>query len=110
MSPTELEIFIKKRGWIKVAEAGPNDPPGSLSNSKKDGSRDLYLIECAKDDSRTTLYLLGYGLDADLGKVRLAKIDPTKLKVIKEIKRGDSFEMEITTDRGIHTKIRIYHK
>lgn len=45
-----------------------------------------------------------------MGIMRIAEVDPTKLELIKELKAGESFEMEIQTDRGNKAKIRITHR
>lgn len=97
--------------WIRVIAVHPTDPMGSLSNNKSDGSRDLYLYECAKDDSKSTIYTSGVGADAEAGRFRAVLLNRSKLKVVKELREGEVFEMEVVTDRVKEKrKVRFTHK
>ena len=114
MAPCELEVYIPtQEKWVKVIENKLGDPPGSFSNVKPDGKREIYLVECAKDDSQTTISRSGLGVDAELGErgeLRVVIPDSERMEVVKSIRKGESFEMEIATDRGTHSKIRITHR
>lgn len=111
MAPLHIEAFNPARKeWVRVGDVYSTDPPGTMSNNKPDGSRELYQFACAKDDSKSTIYRSGLGVDIEIGRFRGAIIDPLKLEVVKELKREESFEMDIKTDRNpVVTKIRFTH-
>ena len=103
MSPLRIEAYNPEVDkWAFVGEIKPNDPPGSVSDNKPDGKRDVYLFECEKDDSKSIIYRSGFGADIELegGKLRKVEMDPSRLEVVKEIKPGESHEMTIKTDRS----------
>ena len=58
MSPLNLEIYSPNRTWIKVAEIRRGDLPGSISDNKSDGSRDVYMFGCLPDDSKSAARIL----------------------------------------------------
>lgn len=113
MSPSKAEVYIpNKERWVDLGEQPPGSPPGSFSNVRENGAREIILFECAEDDSETRVYKSGFGLDAELGEegeLRQVIYDPEKLETIKALKKGESHEMEIKTDRNIQSKIRISH-
>lgn len=114
MAPCEIEFYQEGPGrWLKIGKVRPGEPPGSMSNNKRGGIREIILFECAGDDSQTTIYRSGQGADAELGekgKLRLVLPNPEKLEILKTLKRGESYEMEITTDRGHKERIRFSQK
>ncbi|HEY5601343.1 MAG TPA: hypothetical protein VIK81_04665 [Patescibacteria group bacterium] len=112
MSPLSVEIYNPEaRNWVKAGEVKPGDPPGSISDNKTDGSRDIYMFDCAPDNSKSTIYRSSFGADVDLGTVRVVTSDPSRLETIKELKTGESFEMEVKTDRSPESRrIRFVHK
>ena len=112
MSPLRIEGYNStSREWINVGEVKPGDPPGSISDNKPDGSRDLYMFECVPDDSKSTIYRSGFGADVDMGHVRAVVPDPSRLEVVKELGRGEAFELEVKTDRSPEPrKIRFTHR
>lgn len=109
MAPCEFEIHVQEK-WIKIGEVGPGDRPGSFSNVLPSRTRELYIFECAPDNSKTTIYKSGSGIDIELENLRAVIPDPTKFTVERELKPGDSYKKDITTTRGTQTKIRLTHK
>lgn len=109
MSPLNLETYGPNMNWIKIGEVEPGDPPGSMSNNKPDGSRDIYIFECLPDDSKSVIYRSRAGLDTEIGPVRA--LTTTGADIIKEIKRGDEpYEMKIKTDKSPEPRqIRFTH-
>lgn len=114
MSPLRIEVYNPERNsWIQAGEVKPGDPPGSISSNKPDGSRDVYMFDCAPDDSKSTIQRSGFGVDAELAEGRLRAVvpDPSRLEVVKELKPGESYEMTIKTDRSPQPRqIRFTHK
>lgn len=112
MSPLRVEIYNPEaRNWIKIGEVKPNDLPGSISDNKSDGSRDVYMFECAADNSKSTIYRSGFGADIDLGSMRVVSPDPSQLEVVKELNKNESFEMVVKTDKSPGPRrIRFSHK
>ena len=112
MSPLKVEISRDGSRWIPVGpELTGNHPSASMSNNKDDGSRELIFFECAKDDSKSTIYRSGAGIDMDLGVLRVSEIDVSRLEVIRELLRGESFEMDVRTDRSSEKlRVRFTHK
>lgn len=111
MAPLSIEIYNQGVDlWIKAGELKPGDQPGSLSDNKPDGSRDIYLFECAPDDLSSTVYRSEVGADIEVGQLRV--VDPVgNLEVIKRLKQGESFEMEIKTDKSPEPhRIRFTHR
>lgn len=112
MAPLHIEIFHPEyKEWLRVGKVHPTDPPGSISDNKPDGKRDLYQFECEKDDSKSTIYRSGLGVDMEVGtRFREAIIDPSKLEIVKELKKGESFEMDVKSDKSpTSRKIRFTH-
>jgi len=111
MSPLRIEAFnpVDKQ-WVRVGEVRPTDPPGSISDNKPDGKRDIFMFKCERDDSKSIIYRSGIGIDEEVGRFRVIT-DFSKLEVVKELKKGESFEMDIKTDkRPASRKIRFTHK
>jgi hypothetical protein len=112
MAPCEVEAFDPdSRKWFKASpRVEPEHPPASLSNNKPDGTREIILFGCLPDDSKTIIWRSKAGIDVEVGKARMVASMPGACEVIKELTRGESFEMDIVTDRGAKRKIRFTHK
>lgn len=111
MSPLHIEAFHPERKeWVRAGEVHPTDPLGSISDNKPDGKRYIYQFKCKIDDSKSVIYRSGVGIDAEAGRFRTIT-DFSKLEVVKELKRGESFEMDIKSDKSpISRKVRFTHK
>ncbi|MEK7182805.1 MAG: hypothetical protein AAB694_01460 [Patescibacteria group bacterium] len=112
MAPLSLEAYNPdKNSWITLDEIKPLDRPGSISDNRPDGERDIYLLECAPDDSHSTIYRSKLGVDVDLTSQIRSVTSASGLEVIKELKKGESFEMDVKTDRSSQpSRIRFTHK
>jgi len=100
MSPLSIEVLHNvNKQWIKLGEVGPLDKPGSLSNIKSKGKKDTYLFKCEKDDSKSVIYR------SESKNV----IDFSKLEIVREVKKGKSFIINMKTD-GNAKKIRFSQK
>jgi hypothetical protein len=100
MSPLNVEVLHNvDKQWIKLGEVGPLDKPGSLSNIKSKGKKDIYLFKCEKDDSKSVIYKSESKNVADF----------SELKIVQEIKKGESFIINMKTD-GNAKKVRFSQK
>ena len=98
MSKLLLEIGDDKNDWTKIGEVMPGNPPGSLSNNKPDGTRDIYLFECSADGSKSSIYRSKSGADYALNPTRI--VNTSGVDVVKELRIGESYELSIKTDRS----------
>jgi hypothetical protein len=106
MAPCEFEVFADG-DWNKVVKLGPYDRPGSLSNVTPEGS-EIIIFECAEDDSRTTISRSKKGAHTEQGRART--IYSWEKEEIVELKPGQFYEMDITTQDGSSAKVRFRHK
>jgi len=106
--PLKLEIYGPDGSWIEIGKVKPGDLPGSISDNKPDGSRDIYIFGCLLDDSKSVIYRSKAGLDGEIGLVRV--LTSADLETVAELKRGDTHEMRIKTDRSPEERrIRFTH-
>lgn len=100
----------ERQEWIKLPELNPGDRPGSVSQNKPDGTREVYLFECAPDDSHTTIYRSTLGADAATPEIRIVTTEG--LEIIKELRRGEEpFTLTLLTDTSSQRRIiRFIHK
>ncbi len=111
MSPCELEIRAPaSEKWIRLGQLNPGRKPGSFSNIREDEVREIVLFECAEDDSETRIFRSGLGIDWEAGNLRGVIPDPELLELVRTLKAGESYEMNITTDRGTKAVVRFTHK
>lgn len=69
------------------------------------------MFDCAPDNSKSTIYRSGFGADVDFGAIRAVVPDPSRLEVVRELGKGESFELEVKTDRSSEPrKIRFTHR
>ena len=72
------------------------------------------MFECSADDSCSTIYRSGLGVDITNPQLNLreAFIDESRLKVIKVLRKGDEpYTMNVKTDTSPQErKIRFTHK
>ncbi len=103
--PLRIEVY-KNGKWIKVGELTKHDPPGSFSNISPDGRREIYIFECF--GNKSVIYRSKGGIDREIGSLR--EIYTFGLERIKELGKGNSYEMEIGTDKSSERrKIRFVH-
>ncbi len=99
MSPLRVEVYRPEiKQYVQAGEVSPGDPLGSMSDNKPDGTRDLYIFECSPNDSKSTIYKSELGIDLSQGNLRAVIGDRTKWNIIKELRKNESFEMDVRTD------------
>jgi hypothetical protein len=79
-----------------------------MSNNLPDGRRELIIMSCAPDDSHSKIERSPENLDRIIGPGR--EILATHTELIAVLKDGESHEMEISTDRGVKSQLRLTHK
>lgn len=107
MAPLELETSDSSGNWYIFGRVMPGRS-GSLPDNRVDGGRDVYYFECKADDESSTLSRSVYGIDIANRSTR--EIITTGYELVKEIKDGESYILDIRTARGEPTKVRFTHK
>lgn len=109
MPPLNLEVFnAQKNEWVKIGELKPGQQPGSVSQNKPDGSREVYIFECKTDDSESTIYRSQAGVDIATPQTRA--IGTAGLEKVAILKDGESHKISIKTDvNEIRKVIRFTH-
>lgn len=108
---TRVEVYSpESSSWISVRDLPPGEK-GSVSQNLPDGSRKIYVFECASDDSETILYEPSDGIDLTDGEARVV-IGSEELKVKKRIERGDEpYLITLNTDVSKQRRImRLSHE
>lgn len=108
MTPLTLEIYLSTEDrWKKIAELKPGFS-ASFSDNKPDGRRDVYVVYCLPDDSRSIIYRSILGIDTEIGDMRLLRT--VGLKAVKKLEKGEAYEMVVKTDKSPEPrKIRLKH-
>ena len=97
MSPLNIEVFnAEKQNWVKAGELRPGDPPGSISQNKPDGSREIYLFQCEPDDKSSVIYRSEGGVDIESPQTRV--VGTTGLEVVARLTDGQSHTISVKTD------------
>lgn len=107
MAPLELENMDLSGDWYRFGRVMPGKN-GSLSDNKLDGSREVYHFECNANDESSTLSRSVYGIDIANRSTR--EIISTGFELIKDIKDGESYVLDIRTVRGESTQVKLTHK
>ena len=107
--PLALEFYNQEaQTWIPLPELHPENSPGSVSHNTKEG-REVYMFECAADDSKSTIYRSVSGLDFEIDNSRVLSTK-FEAEIVKELKRGEkSYEFKIKNDRDIEVNMRLTH-
>lgn len=111
MAPLNIEVYNSERSsWVPVGEVKPGDRPGSISQNKPDGIREIYMFDCAPDNSHSTIYKSTFGADAAISDIRIVTTEG--LEVIKDLRKGDEpFILTVGTDISPQRRIvRFTHK
>ncbi len=81
---------------------------GSVSDNNP-GRRDVYIFQCMADDSKSVLYRSKQGIDMGIGDFR--EVISTGAEVVKELRKGESYEMSLKTDKSTEPmRIRFTHE
>jgi hypothetical protein len=101
-----MEVSADGREWKPGTALTPGQPEGSISHNWPDGKRDLILFRCCGDHS--LIRLSAGGADFECGDDRA--IVTTGFREIARLGPDDSFDMAITSDRGLSYRVRWTHK
>lgn len=113
MAPLEIDTYRPDLNkWVHIGEVKPGDRPGSIAQNNPDGTRDIYIFECAKDDSSSTVYRSKSGVDFTKGQLREIISERTNWQVIKIIKKSEEpSTLNIKTDISSQRRlIRFSHR
>lgn len=108
--PLYLEAQIGSQ-WTEVGAVRPGDRPGSISDNKDDGTRTVYLLECAEDDSKSTISKPDkLGVDATADETRI--IECIGVEIVKVLEQGSPpFELRVKWDGAKESRsLRFSHK
>jgi hypothetical protein len=83
----------------------PGDREGSLSDNRRDGWRYVVLFRC--EPGRSVVCLSRVPPDFAFGRARV--VVPQDLEDLATLADGESFERDITTDRGLSCRVRWTH-
>lgn len=110
MSPLKIEVYNAERNkWIKAGVVEPGDSPGSISQNKPDGSREVYLFQCEPDDRSSVVYRSEGGIDIATPQIR--EVDTTGLVEVARLKDGQSHTISVKTDVSeVRRVIRFTHE
>ena len=101
-----LEKYVEK-DWVRVGELLPGMRPGSMSDNKLDGSRDIYMFRCEEDNSKSVIYRSVGGY---LEIQTVSALHSKGLVIVRELTLlRPSYEMEIRTSQKNAVKIRFTH-
>lgn len=107
------EVEVRARGsekWIKLGQLNPGRRPISFSNIREDGVGEIILFECSKDNSETRIFRSGLEIEWEREVSREIFSDLELLQLVKTLKRGETYQMNITTDWGRRAVIRFTHR
>jgi hypothetical protein len=103
--PLIIETSAGGSDWTRAGVLNPGDREGSLSDNRRDGWRYLVLFRC--EPGRSVVYLDRVPLDFAIAEARVVvPQDPEELATLTD---GESFERDITTDRGLSCRVRWTH-
>ena len=95
--------------WKEIAVLKPGDQPGSMSNLKEDGSREIYVFECDRNDRDSTVFKSRAGIDIVEGATR--EILSTHYDIVQTLTAGQSLELNMRSPRMQEPKpIRLSHR
>jgi hypothetical protein len=92
-----IEISDGCGGWRPVAGMRPGDREGSISDSKP-GRRDVIMFRC--EPGRSVIRRSRAGADWEQGAER-AVVPLAGFEELAVLVPGESFEMAVTSDRGV---------
>lgn len=72
--------------------------------------REIILFECSKDNSETRIFRSGLGIEWEREESREIVSNLELLERVKTLKKGETYEMNITTDSGLRAVMRFTHK
>ena len=93
--------------WVLINNLYPNDIPGSITDVRGN-ERQVYIFECGKDDSNSTIYRSRAGVDIANAQTRV--ITSAEMEVVRVLRANESHVLQIKTDVSPEErKIRFTH-
>jgi len=110
--PLKMEVYnTSTKSWIAITPLQPGKI-ASFSNNRIDGIREMYLAECAANDSYSKVYRANSGTDKEIGGSRIVSMDIGALELLKTLKRDEEpYTMLLRSDISNNTfrQIRLTH-
>jgi|SRR3989338_2586443 len=103
------EVFVPQgKQWVEAGSLKPGDRYGSISDTRPDGRRDVYVFECLPGNAMSRLYLSYNG--TDIADAHNRTIVSAIIKPIVELKEGMEYDMKVKTDTSPERRwIRFRH-
>ncbi|QQR54555.1 hypothetical protein IPG41_05175 [Candidatus Peregrinibacteria bacterium] len=93
-----LHVEISAGGnWREIGVLEPGVRPGSMSNIKDDGTREIYIFECNRNDRDSTVFRSRAGVDIVEGVTR--EVLSTHFDIVQTLAAGESLELNIRGPR-----------
>jgi hypothetical protein len=99
-----VEMCAGGSGWRQAGTLNPGDRDGSLSDNRN-GHRGLIVFRC--EPGRSVIFLSAAGVDFEFGDERIIATDG--LEELAALGPGESFERDVTMDRGLSCRVRWTH-
>ncbi|MBI2013247.1 MAG: hypothetical protein HYS87_00180 [Candidatus Colwellbacteria bacterium] len=97
------------KSWKETCRVYPHQAPGSITDNKPDGTRDVYLFYCEDDDGCSKVLKSRGGVDTADPSTRVVT-NLAGFELVKTIHPREYFTMTILTDESQEPrKIRIKH-
>lgn len=102
--PLSVEIKINEI-WRPISTVSPGGQAGSISNNRADGERELYILECASDDTSSTISKSEGGMDSSGQDERDRVVLSVRSDVIAVLRENDKpFELTVTPDNSTESR------
>ncbi len=104
-----MEVRAQDGPWRPVAALTRDSQPGSISNnlpSRLGGGRDVIMFRCEGGHSVISRSSAGADYEAGPDRVLLTAGDVE----LARLHTGESYEMAVTTDRGVSCTVRWTHR
>jgi hypothetical protein len=110
MSPLKIEVFAPDiEEWIVRAQLFPDSPPGSISQNKPDGQREVYTFQCEPSGEESVIYRSEKGIDAASSQIRL--ITTEGFEEVARLKDSQSHTIAVKTDiSDMRSLVRFTHQ
>ena len=88
-----IEVLnYESNNWVKVGDLSANNKARSISDTREQ-QRQVYIIQCESDDVYSRIYRLKSG--TDVANLQNRIIEAENLELIKELKRGECYVMQV---------------
>ncbi len=89
--------------WVKMGDLKPGEIPGSISQNKPDGKREIYIFECEPDDSKSVIYRSESGVDIATPQIRAALTEG--LEQVAILTEGQDYKLSVKTDTSSQRRL-----